>query len=202
VIQNPPSPLHLDALREVANIGCGHAATALSQLVGGRRVDISVPRVVVTRVADLAELIGGAEAAVVACSLAMEGDLTGGLLMVLPESDAHRLCMLLLNQPSGEGPLQEDQRSAFGEVANIVASACLSAIGTLTKFRLLPGVPLTSQDSAGGVVDELAKGKGAAAGVVALEAKFTTSVSPSITGQFLVLPDNGSLKKLLDRLGV
>jgi len=36
--------LQLDALREVANIGAGHAATALSQLTG-RTVMIGVPEV-------------------------------------------------------------------------------------------------------------------------------------------------------------
>ena len=36
--------LQRDALREVANIGAGHAATALSQLTN-RRIMISVPEV-------------------------------------------------------------------------------------------------------------------------------------------------------------
>ena len=35
--------LQIDALREVANIGAGHAATALS-LMTNRRIMISVPR--------------------------------------------------------------------------------------------------------------------------------------------------------------
>ena len=34
--------IQLDALREVANIGAGHAATALSQMTGGT-IMISVP---------------------------------------------------------------------------------------------------------------------------------------------------------------
>ena len=40
-------PLHFDALREVANIGAGHAATALSQMID-RTIMISVPEVSVT----------------------------------------------------------------------------------------------------------------------------------------------------------
>jgi chemotaxis protein CheC len=35
--------VHLDALREIANIGSGTAATALSSMLG-RPVDISVPK--------------------------------------------------------------------------------------------------------------------------------------------------------------
>ena len=36
--------LQLDALREVANIGAGHAATALSQMIG-ETIMISVPTI-------------------------------------------------------------------------------------------------------------------------------------------------------------
>jgi chemotaxis protein CheC len=39
--------LQLDALKEVANIGAGHAATALSQMTD-RRIMISVPTIRVT----------------------------------------------------------------------------------------------------------------------------------------------------------
>src|SRR5437016_5416123 len=42
--------LQLDALKEVANIGAGHAATALSQLTN-RRIMISVPEINIARLA-------------------------------------------------------------------------------------------------------------------------------------------------------
>ena len=38
---SPPTAVQLDALKEVANVGCGHAASALSQLVGGHQVRIA-----------------------------------------------------------------------------------------------------------------------------------------------------------------
>ena len=47
----------LDALKEVENIGAGHAATALSQMTN-RRIMISVPKISVTRLEDVAELLG------------------------------------------------------------------------------------------------------------------------------------------------
>ena len=53
-----PSETQLDALREVANIGCAHAVSALSRLVGGRNVQIDVPRVLVAAVADLSAMVG------------------------------------------------------------------------------------------------------------------------------------------------
>ena len=49
--------LQLDALREVANIGAGHAATALGQMVNSR-IMISVPRVNILRLEEVPELLG------------------------------------------------------------------------------------------------------------------------------------------------
>jgi chemotaxis protein CheC len=197
-----PSELQLDALREVANIGCGHAASALSQLVGGRKVQIDVPRVVVTAVSEMSVMLGGADAKVVAALLTMHGELSGHLILVLPEKDAQLLCSLLLNAPC-ELPLSEVQKSALGEAANIVASACLTAIGTLTGLRLLPSTPTLSQDEAGAVIEgALSKTQTPTGLLVVLEAKFHTAIAPSIGGQLLVLPDRTSLKTLLSKLGV
>lgn len=198
---NAPTELQLDALREVANVGCGHAANALSALVGGRTVQIDVPRVRLLPTSDLPDAIGGAEASVIASGLRMEGGLTGKILLVLPEEDALRLVGLLLKRDMSGTELAADAQDAMNEVANIVASACLSAIGQLTRLKLLPSVPTLLQDSAGNVVDEIVNG-GAGQTLMMLEARFNMRHSPAITGQLLVLPDQPSLKELLARLGV
>ncbi len=197
-----PTELQLDALREVANVGCAHAATALSQLVGGRKVQIDVPRVVMTTVDQMPQLVGGQDARVVAAVLGMDGELDGQLLLILPEGDAHQLASLLLNQPS-QGRLTEVERSAIGEAANIVASACLNAMSALTGLRLLPTTPALSQETAAEVMDEAFEKTGTHAGLlVVLEARFFTAANPLIGGQLLVLPERASLMKLLGRLGV
>ena len=54
-VTKPLSPERVDALKEVANIGAGHAATALS-LMTGARIMIDVPTI---NVAPLSELIPG-----------------------------------------------------------------------------------------------------------------------------------------------
>ena len=45
-------PNQLDALREVANIGAGHAATALSQMIG-ETIMISVPMINIARLEEV-----------------------------------------------------------------------------------------------------------------------------------------------------
>ncbi|MHB8878987.1 MAG: chemotaxis protein CheC [Myxococcaceae bacterium] len=202
MIASAPSEMQLDALREVANIGCAHAVSALSRLVGGRKVQIDVPRVLVAPVADLPAMVGNETTPAVAAQLGMQGELSGQLLLVMPQADAAQLSSLLLEH-SRAAPVDFRADSALGEAANIVASACLSAIGTLTRLKLLPSVPRLSQGPAGALVAAAIADSAADAGlVVVLEARFQTELAPAIGGRLLVLPERESLAKLLSALGV
>ena len=194
-----PSDVQLDALREVANIGCGHAANALSRLMGGRQVDLSVPRVLLTGASDAASLLGG-DSPVVASWLGMTGELRGLLLLVLPQQDGASLETLLLG---GKPAAQDERDSVIMEVANIVASACLSAIGRLTGWKLMPTVPTLRRASANAVV-EAAVGQvpGDVRSVVVLEARFQSATSPTVSGQVLLVLERDSSRALLSRLGV
>ncbi|MBI3185407.1 MAG: chemotaxis protein CheC [Myxococcales bacterium] len=197
-----PSELQLDALREVANVGCGHAADALSRLVGGRRVCMEVPRVAVTASSELELLLGGPDVRVVASMFQLERPLSGCLVLALREEDARLLCSLLLGVHAGGGPLDELRRSALTEAANIVASACLNAMGRLTSLTLLPSTPVMAQGGAQSVLEELLGSSCSAAGQLVLEARFYTAASPLVGGQLLLLPDRAGLNALLSSLGV
>src|SRR3989304_5432159 len=113
--------LQLDALKEVANIGAGHAATALSQLTE-RRIMINVPEIEITRLEDVPQTFGDPEAVVAAVLMHVLGDLTGRTLLLLPEANARLLCALLLRRKAGTteaiGPIEE---SGLKEAGNILA---------------------------------------------------------------------------------
>jgi chemotaxis protein CheC len=92
--------LQLDALREVANIGAGHAATALSQMTN-RTIMINVPEVNVLALEEVSELLGRADEIVAAVLMHMMGDLTGRTLVLFPERSAKSLCDILFRKPDG-----------------------------------------------------------------------------------------------------
>jgi chemotaxis protein CheC len=194
-----PSDIQLDALREVANIGCGHAVNALARLVGGRTVNLSVPRAMLAETSEVAELLGGGKASVVAAKLGMEGQLRGVLLLVLPAEDSESLEALLLRRR--DAPLEE-RESALSETANIVASACLSAIGTLTGWRLLPTVPTLVRGTADAVVAGAMTEPEGNSRVVVMETRFSAVGAPAVSGQVLLLLERESSRALLARLGV
>jgi chemotaxis protein CheC len=198
-VNSSPSDIQLDALREVANIGCGQAVNALARLMGGRRVDLSVPRAFLSRSGELPGLLGGEEASVVAARLRMEGQLRGVMLLVLPEPDGAALEALLLGRDDAPA---EERESALSETANIVASACLSAIGTLTGWRLLPSVPVLVRGPAGAVLlDSVAEAQGDER-VVVLETCFSAVGTRPVSGRMLLVLEREASKALLARLGV
>ena len=92
------TPLHLDALREVANIGAGHAATALSQMTD-KTILISVPTINIARLEELPPQLAEAEEPVAAVLMSMLGDLSGRTLLVFPHRTARRLAELMLRRP-------------------------------------------------------------------------------------------------------
>src|SRR5947209_19915923 len=87
--------LQLDALKEVANIGAGHAATALSQLTH-RRIMISVPEINIARLEEVPSLIGDPQEVVAAVLMHMLGDLTGRTLLLFTEPVGGQVCELML----------------------------------------------------------------------------------------------------------
>src|SRR6185503_5916542 len=92
--------LQIDALREVATIGAGHAATALSQLTN-RKIMISVPHVHRVPFGEVPNMVSGFGDHVAVVAMRILGDLTGRALLTFGEYDATRLCDLILRRPAG-----------------------------------------------------------------------------------------------------
>ena len=192
----------LDALREVSNIGMGHAATALSQMLG-KTVNLRVPQVLVTDISKVPELLGGAEKMVVGIYLQILGSARGNILMIFPRENAIRILEKLLNRENSRGGLlSELEVSALKEVGNILASAYLNALGTMLKMTLIPSVPVLSFDMAGAVVDyvlvDLAEVGDES---LMVETEFFED-DEQVKGHFFLLPDTPSLQIILEAIGV
>src|SRR5437773_10738612 len=130
----------IDALREVANIGAGHAATALSQLTNCR-IMISVPQINIARLEEVPDLLGNPQD-VAAVLMHMLGDLTGRTLLLFPESAGRRLCDMLLRRPIGTTAVYDAlEQSCLKEAGNILAGAYLNALSDFMGMLLLPSVP-------------------------------------------------------------
>jgi chemotaxis protein CheY-P-specific phosphatase CheC len=122
-------PEDQDALREAANIGTGHAATALEAFVG-----------LVTR-ADPPRLgKGTASLSPVEVRVAFAPPAHGELRVLLPAASAREL-LGILEARSELVALSELSESALRELANLLSSAYLGAIGDLVGLAIRPSVP-------------------------------------------------------------
>lgn len=191
--------LQLDALREVANIGAGHAATALSQMIGGR-IMISVPQITMTPLEEVPRQLSDPEEPIAAVLMHMLGDLTGRTLLIFPRHTAKRLAELMLRRPvNGGDDLNELEQSAVKECGNILSAAYMNALSEFMGMMLLPSPPSLAVDMWGAVITTAyLQFTQEPNFVVCVESEFVMEESTErLRGLFLLLPDPASLQAIL-----
>jgi len=194
--------IQLDALKEVANIGAGHAATALSQMIGGT-IMISVPTINISRLEEIPPQVAEPDEPVAAVLMHMLGDLTGRTLLVFPRASAMRLSeILLMRAPGSSHVFGELEQSAIKEAGNILSAAYMNALSDFMGLMLLPSVPSLVIDLFAAVVTTTHTNFSAERDVAfSIETEFdmgedATGAAP-VRGQFLLLPDLQSLQTIL-----
>jgi chemotaxis protein CheC len=193
--------LQLDGLREVANIGAGHAATALSQLTNGRRIMLDVPRTLILRLEDVPELTGTPDEPVAAVLMRVLGDISGRTMQIFPAQTASRLASILLRRkevafPEGFGDVEQ---SALKEAGNILAGAYLSALSDFLGMIILTSVPGLAIDLAGAVLTSSFLNFGEVDDyVLCIDTIFRMDEQrEALRGHFLLLPDRAALQVIL-----
>ena len=192
-------PNQLDALREVANIGAGHAATALSTMTGGT-IMISVPTINIARLEDVPPQITRPEEPVAAVLMHMMGDLSGRTLLVFPKPTALRMAELMLRRPQGTfTDLGDLEQSAIKEAGNILSGAYMNALSDFMGLMLLPSPPSLAVDMSSAVLTTAYLQFGTDRDYVfCVESEFyMTDLHERLRGFFLLLPDVASLQAIL-----
>ena len=197
------TPNQLDALREVANIGAGHAATALSQMIGVT-IMISVPTINISRLEEVPTQLAEPEEPVAAVLMHMMGDLTGRTLLVFPRRTAVRLASMLLQRPPESDEFSDMEQSAIKEAGNILSSAYMNALSTFMGMMLLPSPPSLAIDMSTAVLTTAYLQFGSDKDyVVCVESEFVlTDIDERLRGFFLLLPDAASLQAILKAVRV
>ncbi|MEM9712581.1 MAG: chemotaxis protein CheC [Actinomycetota bacterium] len=117
----PASDVEIDMYNELANIGGGNAATALSQMLNAK-VDLGLPKTAELTLADIEELIGDGTEEVAVVLLTTVGDLAGTIVLLISDPDAIAVAL---------GVTDEFLVSALGEIGNIVGSRFLISVGEM-----------------------------------------------------------------------
>jgi chemotaxis protein CheC len=199
----PLSERQFDALREVANIGAGHAATALSTLTR-HRVGITIPKVFVAPFDEVTDQVAAPGERLVTVGMGLLGDIRGRCLFLLREREAHALSDYLLGRDVGTATeLDEMEASALREAGNILGGAFTAALGDMTGMLYLLSVPDLG-------VHDMDEGRHDVLGVdpahqlaLSVETEFhVDSLEDKPFGFFLVLTDAAGVDAILAALRV
>lgn len=192
--------IEMDALREVGNVGVGNAATALSKMIN-RKIDINIPSTEFIPIQKFSEKMGGAETVVTAIYLNISGDLGGETIFLFKDEEARRLVDLMMMQEVGTTKeMGEMEISAFKEMSNIFTGSYLNSLANMIGLKIFPGVPNVATDMLQALVDRVLITVGNYANKILCVSTKISMENVNITGDFVLMFDDQSLKKILEEL--
>lgn len=192
----------MDVLKEVGNIGAGHAATALSTLLD-KPIDMLVPKVRMLPFEEICESVGGAETVVLAIFLRVDGDAPGNMFFILDLDAAKNMLRDLIGlNIENQEEYSELELSALNEIGNILAGSYLSSLADFTNLNMQPTVPALAIDMAGAILSYgLLQFGQMGDQALLIDTKFMEGEN-EVQGHFFLIPDPESFGKIFSALGV
>lgn len=197
------SKMEMDALREISNIGMGHAATSLSEMLDSR-IGMAVPQASFISFEKVIEIIGGYEELVSCVSLYLSGDVKGIVFFIFDESSTYSLVDMLTGQENNPANmLDEIAASTINEIGNILTGAFVSAISNLTALRIITSVPIFAFDMLAAVFTSLMleTGRPVEDSVLTIETQLLKE-DKEVRGYFFLLAETESIAGLFAALGL
>jgi len=141
--------MDVDRVRELANIGAGHAATAFARLVG-RPCQMRVPTVrLLWPESNAVPFVVSAREdeprGMTGIFFEIEGGLGGIVAILFSPSSRDQLVEHLTGMPTGDAPPATSQ-SALREFGNILASHVVSPMADALGVAILPSIPVLAMD--------------------------------------------------------
>lgn len=193
--------MHLDALKEISNIGAGNAATALSELLD-KGIDMEVPLVNILDVEEVYKNLN-LEEIVTGVVIEAKGEVEGKVLFLFNEETALDIIEQLTGINSGK--FDEMGESVICEIGNIITGTYMNAISSFTGLKMVTGVPALSYDLAGAVIpsmflEALEEADKILEIKVSLKSRSSENQTP-LMAKFYYLPSEKSLAKIFNSIG-
>lgn len=196
------SPIAIDALREIGNIGSGNAANSLSAMLG-KPVAMTVPTIHVMDYEAVINEIGGPEKIMTAILVEFKGDIKGMMMFLLDNKFAQIVVNTFMGKENIDAlTMDETDSSAVKEMGNIMGGAYLSALAAMAEFTVQMDPPSLTVDMSGALMnapmvmlDEVGDK------VLFIEDNFKVD-NVLVDAHILLIPEMESLDILMKKLGV
>jgi len=151
-----PSPLEIEAMREVGEAAVRRAADGLSTLLQ-KSVDVSVSHATVVPLKALFGLFSGMDSSVTSVQLRSHGEgLQGVMFLLLQYSQSYRLAQLATGGTVAADFLSDEfYRSSLQEIGNIMCGCYLNEFAAATNRQIMYGAPQLTSGVLGTVMDSV-----------------------------------------------
>lgn len=197
------SPLEISALTELANVGIGHATTALEQMTG-ISFSMDCPVVDSLPLERVLELLSAPEELAGCVFMPFEGDVEGHIAFLIPWSDACELWKALLGRaPERPDEIDEMYASTLVEVGNVINSSFLSALASMTETRLAASPPALAVDANASLLQSVAvEAEARHVVILAIQTRIHACQGRHIEAYFLAIPTVEGIRRLFGKLGL
>ena len=183
------------ALAEAANIGSGHAAIALSDLLN-RKIMIAIPSIDVMAIDALAGSMDKSSEYLLS-NTGISGDISGHISFLMKNDYARHLVSLMPGlKERGKEDLNAYELSVISEVGNIVSAAYLNSLSELAGLKFSITSPNIFRGNSAGISLSLKTfGKGMDE-VICIKTEFM-QLDAKIEGYMIFSPSRDSVDTLL-----
>lgn len=199
---NDLDAIQLDALREVGNIGSGHAATSLAAMLN-TDIQIEVPSISLINYEHVSQYLGGKDRRVIGLALGLEGDLDGVMLHVVQRDFASQIINTFYPKEIRTlDDINDMDLSAVKETSNITTAAYVNAMAQLTNLFINITPPMDYIDTVEQVLKNASDRFDAIGSqVLYIDENLHWGNADAKSSMILILQID-SLQKLFDRLRV
>ena len=195
--------IQLDALQEIGNIGCSHAATAISQMTN-KQINITVPKIKISKLEEMKKSIlsiSENQDKIIGVYLELTEEFLGSILFLIPYKSALTLSdLVMFQEPGTTNQLDTMGESAIMEVGNVVVSAYTNALGEFLRTTIMLSPPSFSQEMPHAFFTKILKTIGeSTTHALIFDTKFNGE-NNLFDSYFILIPSPESLDVLLEKL--
>jgi chemotaxis protein CheC len=195
----------LDMLKEMGNIGSGHAITALSELLN-KNVEVSLTSADIYSFWKVPEVFDNSniEVVVIYSEIPVNSDLA--IVQIFPKESIINLINLLNNSDQKSidtiNSLDDFSYSIIIEIGNILSGHYASALADLLSIKLIPNVPKVAIDTLNAILNSIiAKYSQLIDYLILINSKLMISAL-NINGTICLIPSIKVLKSLFEILNI
>ncbi len=150
-----PTDEHLEALKELINIGVGKGAEVLNSMLSSH-ISLSVPFVrIVSSTEFLDEVQGLSDGALASVDLGFKGEFNGTTQLVFSAEAASKLVTALTGDADFTEDLDTIRSGTLCEVGNVVLNGVMGSLGNILGTHLVYTVPNFREGSVEKIVNPL-----------------------------------------------